>query len=75
MNNLKEMIKNEVHFLHYQENNLWYETECGFKFPVPISDTGTAYFNNKDKGMFFMRWIRQHLKFIENSKQEQLNTI
>jgi len=69
MNSIKEMIKDKkVKFLFYKENELWYTTECGFEFPVPISDTGTAYFNNEDKAILFMRWIRKHMELIEEGK-------
>jgi hypothetical protein len=71
MNTIKEMVgKNKVvTFSHYQNGELWYNTECGFSFPVPTTDTGTGLFAKIDKAILFMRWIRKHLEFIENSKQ------
>jgi len=40
---LKETVKNKkVRFKLYRDGELWYETEDGFEFPVPITDTGTA---------------------------------
>lgn len=64
------MVKDKtVKFLFYKEGELWYVTECGFEFPVPISDTGTGAFNNEDKAMLFMRWIRKHLELIEEAKE------
>jgi hypothetical protein len=38
MRTLKEMIVNnqQVRFSFYRDRQLWYETECGFRFPVPI---------------------------------------
>lgn len=69
MNTLKEMVAGKkVFFSHYKENELWYSTECGFKFPVPVSDTGNAEFKNEDKATFFMRWIRKHIEMITNEK-------
>ena len=66
MSKLLDMVKNKnVKFSHYKENELWYSTECGFMFPVPVSDTGNAEFKNEDKATFFMRWIRKHLEMIE----------
>ena len=46
MRTLKEMIVNnqKVQFSFYRDGQLWYETECGFRFPVPITDAGTATF-------------------------------
>jgi hypothetical protein len=46
---------------------LWYSTECGFKFPVPIEDCGDGTFLPKDKAMMFMRYIR---KQIEQTNKE-----
>jgi hypothetical protein len=68
--NIKEMVKDKkVKFLFYKENELWYTTECGFKFPVPIDDVGTASMNNEDKAIMFMRWIRKHIELINDSKK------
>lgn len=66
MSKLLSMVKGKhVKFSHYKENELWYTTECGFMFPVPVADTGNAEFKNEDKATFFMRWIRKHLEMIE----------
>src|SRR6476469_833200 len=57
---LKEMIVNnqKVRFSFYRDGQLWYETECGFRFPVPISEAGTATFLVEDRAILFMRYIR-----------------
>lgn len=70
--NIKEMVSNnkKVTFIMYRKGELWYKTECGFEFPVPITDTGDAVFLDSDKALLFMRWIRQHIKSIEEGKQE-----
>ena len=70
---IKEMVKpgKSVYFDHYQNKELWYITDCGFEFPVPIDDTGAATFARQDKAMLFMRWIRKHLANIETAKVEQ----
>jgi len=68
---IKDMVKDKkVTFLFYKEGELWYTTECGFEFPVPINDTGTGCFNIDDKAILFMRWIRKHLDLIEGAKAE-----
>ena len=54
-----------VHFEYYRGGELHYKTECGFQFPVPISDIGDATFMKEDKAMLFMRYIRKQLKNIE----------
>jgi len=67
--NIKEMVKDKtVKFSFYKEGELWYTTECGFEFPVPISDTGTGIFNSEDKALLYMRWIRKQIKAIEEAK-------
>ncbi len=65
MSKLIEMIKGKkVTFLHYAHKELWYTTECGFEFPVPIEDCGDATFLAEDKAMLFMRYIRKHIELI-----------
>lgn len=67
---VKDMVKGgkRVRFKHYRTGNLWYETECGFVFPVPIDDTGDAIFHAEDKALLFMRYIRKHFDMIEKAK-------
>jgi len=66
MNNIKDMVKNKtVRFLYFKENELFYITECGFEFPVPISDVGTASMKATDKAILFMRWIRKEIDVVE----------
>ncbi len=63
MKDLKDMVKNKkVKLVHFRAGELIYTTECGFEFPVPISDTGNASFLPEDNAIKFMRWIRKHLK-------------
>lgn len=65
--NIKDMVKDKkVVFLYYQSSELWYTTECGFDFPVPISDTGDAKFERDDKAIIFMRWINKQIKVVES---------
>ena len=60
------MVNNgkQVKFTHYIDQNLWYVTECGFEFPVPITDTGNATFLAQDKAMMFMRYIRKQINTL-----------
>tara|TARA_R110000851_G_scaffold47412_4_gene114965 strand:- start:215 stop:439 length:225 start_codon:yes stop_codon:yes gene_type:complete len=68
MNSTKDMIKNKiVTFIHYKEGELWYTTQCGFKFPVPTDDVGTAYMNKTDRAILFMRWINKHKLLLETA--------
>jgi hypothetical protein len=43
--NLKDEIINgkKVRFKFYRSQNLYYETESGFLFPVPLSDIGDDF--------------------------------
>lgn len=68
---LTELVKGQVSFMFYAKGELWYKTESGFEFPVPISDTGDATFNAEDKGLFFMRWIRKHVEMLAQAKSDQ----
>ena len=66
----------KVKFTHYVGGDLWYQTECGFSFPVPTSDIGSATFLVEDKALLFMRWIKPHIKLIQGAKitQDSTNT-
>ena len=58
---LKRHIKGKVKFKYYRDNQLFYKTESGLTFPVPIEDIGNATFLAEDKGILFMRYIRKFL--------------
>ena len=53
------MEKRQVTFRFYRDGELWYATEFGEEFPVPISDIGTATFQATDKALLFMRYMRK----------------
>ena len=74
MNKMIDMVKDKVvKFIHYADRELWYVTECGFEFPVPLDDIGNATFMAEDKAIFFMRYIRKHKEMLaeERKKHEQ----
>jgi len=50
----------QVIFSHYKDGDLYYTTEFGDTFPVPVSDVGNATFNATDKALLFMRYMRQY---------------
>lgn len=64
----------QVYFQFYRNGELYYKTESGFIFTVPISDCGDAVFNNQDKALLFMRWLRPALDLanLEQEKMEQV---
>ncbi len=70
MRTLKEMVNNnqKVRFAFYRDGTLWYATECGFQFPVPTTEAGTATFLAEDTALLFMRYIRRHLATLEQAK-------
>ena len=70
---IKAMVSGgrEVRFRSYREGELWYETECGFVFPVPIDDVGSAVMLGEDKAILFMRYIRKHAALIEGARFAQ----
>lgn len=74
MKSVKELVANNkmVHFQFYRKGELWYATDCGFEFPVPVEDTGDGVFNSSDRAMLFMRYIRKQLQAIEEGRQESL---
>ena len=69
---IKDMVKDnqKVSFLFYRDGQLWYVTESGFEFPVPIVDAGTATFLAQDRAILFMRYIRKHIDYLRRSMQE-----
>jgi hypothetical protein len=73
MRTVKEMIVNnqKVRFSFYRDGHLWYETECGFRFPVPIADAGTATFLAEDRAILFIRYIRKQVAVVEEGRRMQ----
>ena len=73
MRSLKEMVSNNqvVTFTRYRDGDLFYRTECGFEFPVPVADTAGAGFLAQDKALLFMRYIRKEIKRIEVARATQ----
>ncbi len=73
MRTVKEMVVNnqKVRFSFYRDGDLWYETECGFRFPVPIAEAGTATFLAEDRAILFMRYIRKQVARVEEGRREQ----
>ena len=73
MRSLKEMVSNNqvVIFTRYRDGELFYRTECGFEFPVPIADAAGAEFLAQDKAMLFMRYIRKEIQRIDVARATQ----
>jgi hypothetical protein len=54
-------------FSFYQDGNLWYEVD-GYEFPVPVEDAKGGVFNQEEKAIHLMRWIRIHMERAEESR-------
>ena len=74
---IKDMVKDnqKVSFLFYRDGQLWYSTECGFEFPVPLSEAGTATFLAQDRAILFMRYIRKHIECLQKSRPQYPRTV
>lgn len=72
MKTIKEMVKDnqKVFFQFFREGKLYYKTECGFLFPVPVEDTGNASFFAEDKAILFMRYIRKEMDMINKALED-----
>lgn len=69
MSDLKTHVTGQVHFQYYRDGSLWYQTDSGFTFPVPIDDIGTATFLRDDKALLFMRYIRKFMKTLADERE------
>ena len=69
---IKDIVKNQqAHFVFYRDRALFYETDNGFQFPVPIDDAGSATFNQEEKAILLMRYIRKHLERTEAARASE----
>lgn len=78
MKSLKEMVKNNnlARFVNFEKDHLYYATECGFVFPVPVSDVGDGVFHATEKAMLLMRYIRKQIdKPVIESKESGAGNI
>ncbi len=75
MNSIKDIVKdNNAHFVFFRDRSLFYETDDGFQFPIPIDDAGSATFNAEEKAILLMRYIRKHLAQTEAARADQNGT-
>lgn len=65
--NILDHVKDnkKVTFKLYRSDILYYETELGLIFEIPISYTGTGSFPIEDKAINYMRWIRPQIEKIK----------
>ena len=63
-----ELVKGKkAEFQFYRSGNIYYKTTDGFEFPIPISDTGEASFNQTHPALELMRWIRKQVDVIKSA--------
>jgi hypothetical protein len=72
MLSLNDMVKDnkQVSFLRFKAGELWYRTEDGFDFPVPVADVGNATMLAQDKALLFMRHIRRQIDLLNRARIE-----
>lgn len=70
MKSIKDMVTGDkqVTFTRYRDGELWYVTDDGFEFPVPVADIGNATFLARDKALLFMRYMRKHVQTLERAR-------
>lgn len=70
MHDIKALVggNKRVAFTYYRAGNLWYTTESGFEFPVPVADCGEASFMANDKAILFLKWIRAHVAYANEAE-------
>lgn len=59
-------------FVRFRRGQMWYATECGFEFPVPVEDVGDATFQATERAMLLMRYMRQHLANIAAGRADSI---
>jgi hypothetical protein len=61
---ITDHVRGTSRFLYFRAGNLWYQTDTGIEFPVPVEDTDGATFEAEHKSLTLMRWIRKHMALI-----------
>ncbi len=71
MTSIKDIVKGQnAHFVFFQDDTLFYETDAGFLFPIPVSDIGSTRLSETEKAIRLMRWVRRHLENTKAAKAE-----
>lgn len=69
---LSDHYKGEAFFSCYRDGNLWYVTEKGFEFPIPVSDLQGTQVKSVEKAIFLLRWMRRHADIINEAANENI---
>ena len=65
---VKKHVRGYAAFVYFRDGALWYVTDSGLLFPVPVIDAGSATFRETEKAITLMRWIRKQIKELENEQ-------
>lgn len=70
MKNIDKILNDNeiVCFMFFMSGKLWYRTESGFKFPVPIKGSGQSVFLNEDRAKRFYPYIKAHAEKLDKAK-------
>lgn len=73
---VKEHVENgqKVFFKFFQNGILFYETEKGLSFEVPIIETGTGRFLPEQKAIQFMKWIKPAVELYNKSSKVKIGS-
>lgn len=69
---LKDEVKGKVYFVCLKNRELWYKTDSGFEFPIPLEDSEGGIFLNEDKASLFMRWMRKRIQELKDEESVQI---
>lgn len=69
MTSIKEHVQGKVIFVYYRDGSLWYLTETGLKFPVPLVSGSSEIFMSVEKGISMTKYISNYIKQIEKNDQ------
>ena len=60
----KEHVRDgqKVHFVLFRDDQFWYETEKGYRFPISLEEVRNSKVSllASDKALLFMRWMRKY---------------
>ena len=61
---IKEHVRDgqRVKFVVFRDDQFWYETEKGFRFPISLEEIRNSKVSllSEDKALLFMRWMRKY---------------
>lgn len=60
----------KAQFEFYRGSTLYYRTDKGLLFEIPVSETGDAVFKNQERAIILMKWIRRQLEENEKGRKE-----